>query len=94
MQRATGNWTRPGRIVEIVYDAQSPKPLLLAAIGAVGSIRPTEAGRILIDLADSDETDLAGKGHTPAPFFLNFNSQSNPIEAHRVFTTPHVYSGS
>jgi hypothetical protein len=33
--------------------------LLLAAIGAVGSIRPAEAPEILLDLADSDDEDIA-----------------------------------
>ena len=37
----------------------SPKPLLLAAIGAVGSIRPAEARKILVDLADSDDEEIA-----------------------------------
>jgi hypothetical protein len=33
--------------------------LLLAAIDAVGSIRPAEAGEILVDLADSDDEEIA-----------------------------------
>jgi hypothetical protein len=33
--------------------------LLLAAIGAVASIRPSEAGSILVDLADSDDEEIA-----------------------------------
>jgi len=35
------------------------KSLLLAAIGGVGSIRPAEAGEILVDLADSDDEEIA-----------------------------------
>jgi hypothetical protein len=46
-------------IVELINDAHSPKPLLLAAIGAVGSIRPAEAREILVDLADSDDEEIA-----------------------------------
>jgi hypothetical protein len=46
-------------IVELVNDARTPQPLLLAAIGAVGSIRPTEAGQVLIDLADSEDEEIA-----------------------------------
>ena len=46
-------------IVELVNDSHTPKPLLLAAIGAVASIRPAEAGRILVDLADSDDEEIA-----------------------------------
>jgi len=33
--------------------------LLLAAIGAAGSIRPAEAREILADLADSDDEEIA-----------------------------------
>lgn len=40
-------------------DAHSPKPLLLAAIGAVGSIRYAEAREVLVDLADSDDDEIA-----------------------------------
>jgi len=32
---------------------------LLAAISAVGSIRPAEAGNILVDLADSEDEEIA-----------------------------------
>jgi hypothetical protein len=56
-----GNWDLDAawsHIVEIVNDAHSPKPLLLAAIGAVGSIRPAEAREILVDLADSDDEEI------------------------------------
>jgi len=31
---------------------------MLAAIGAVGSIRPEEAREILVDLADSDDEEI------------------------------------
>jgi hypothetical protein len=37
----------------------TPKPLLLAAIGAVANIRPAEAGTILVDLADSEDEEIA-----------------------------------
>jgi hypothetical protein len=32
---------------------------LLAAISAVGSIRPAEAGNILVELADSEDEEIA-----------------------------------
>ena len=60
--QAAGNWELDAawdHVVELVNDPDTPKPLLLAAIGAVGSIRPTEAGVILVDLADSDDEDIA-----------------------------------
>jgi hypothetical protein len=59
---AAGNWGLAAawsHIVALVHDSATPKPLLLAAIGAVASIRPEEARRILIDLADSDDEEIA-----------------------------------
>jgi hypothetical protein len=59
---AAGSWELDAawdHVVELVNDPDTPKPLLLAAIGAVGSIRPKEAGVILVDLADSDDEDIA-----------------------------------
>ena len=59
---AAGNWELDAawsHIVELVNDAHTPKPLLLAAIGAVSSIRPAEAREILVDLADSDDEEIA-----------------------------------
>jgi hypothetical protein len=59
---AAGSWELDAawsHIVELLNDARSPKPLLLAAIGTVGSIRPSEARDILVDLADSDDEEIA-----------------------------------
>jgi HEAT repeat protein len=59
---AAGNWELDAAwspIVELLNDAYAPKPLLLAAIGAVGSIRPDEAPEILVDLANSDDEEIA-----------------------------------
>jgi len=58
---AAGNWKLAAawsHVVDIVQDADSPKHLLLAAIGAVGSIRPAEAGAILVDLVDSEDEEI------------------------------------
>ena len=60
--RAAGNWELDEawpHIVELVNHAHTPKPLLIAAIGAVGSIRPAEAREILADLAGSDDEEIA-----------------------------------
>jgi hypothetical protein len=60
--KAAGNWELDAawsHMVELVNDAHTPKPLLLAAISAVGSIRPAEAGNILVDLADSEDEEIA-----------------------------------
>src|ERR1039458_3077286 len=59
---AAGNWELDAawpHIVELLNDPDTPKPLLLAAIGAAGCIRPAEAGMILGDLADSEDEDIA-----------------------------------
>jgi hypothetical protein len=59
---AAGNWALASAwsdIVALVHDAATPKPLLLAAIGAVASIRPPEARRVLEDLGDSDDEEIA-----------------------------------
>jgi hypothetical protein len=46
-------------VVALVEDPATPKPLLIAAIEAVGYIRPQEAGEILADLADSRDEEIA-----------------------------------
>jgi hypothetical protein len=59
---AAGNWGLAAawsHVVALVDDAGTPKPLLLAAIAAVATIRPAEARRILADLADSDDEEIA-----------------------------------
>ena len=59
---AAGNWELDAawpHIVALLNDAGTPKPLLLAAIGAASGIRPQEAGEILIDLAASDDIEIA-----------------------------------
>ncbi len=59
---AAGNWELDAawpHLVALVQDARSPKALLIAAIGAIASIRPAEAPEILIDLADSDDEEIA-----------------------------------
>jgi len=60
--RAAGNWELDAawpHVVELVKNPATPKPLLMAAIEAVGSIRPKEAGEILADLAYSRDEDIA-----------------------------------
>jgi hypothetical protein len=59
---AAGNWGLDAawsHIVALVNDPATPKRLLLAAVGAVASIRPQEAGKILVDLTDSDDEEIA-----------------------------------
>jgi hypothetical protein len=54
---AAGSWELAGAwsdVVALVGDDATPKSLLLAAIGAVASIRSVQA-----DLADSDDEEIA-----------------------------------
>jgi hypothetical protein len=59
---AAGNWGLDAawpHLVTLLQDARSPKPLLIAAISAIASIRPAEAPKILVDLVDSDDEEIA-----------------------------------
>lgn len=60
--RAAGNWEVDAawpHIAALVAAKDTSKDLLLAAIEAVSSIRPREAGVLLVDLADSEDEDIA-----------------------------------
>ena len=46
------------QVVKLVEDSASPKPLRIAAIGAVGQIRPKEAFDILDPLTASDDEEI------------------------------------
>ncbi len=59
---AAGSWELDAawpRIVALLNDPGTPKTLLLAAIGAAASIRPQEAGEMLIRLAVSEDEEIA-----------------------------------
>jgi len=59
---AAGNWELDAawkHVVALAEDPETDKDLLLAAIGAVSSIRPREAGAILMDLTDSEDDETA-----------------------------------
>jgi hypothetical protein len=58
---AAGNWEVKAawsHIKELVISEDTDKPLLLAAIYGLSSIRPQEAGDILFDLTKSDDEDI------------------------------------
>ncbi len=58
---AAGNWEVDAawsHISGLVSSKETDKPLLLTAIDAVASIRPREAGVVLIGLTDSDDEDI------------------------------------
>jgi hypothetical protein len=59
---AAGNWELDAawsHILALVNNAGTPKAFLLVAISAAASIRPQEAGKALIDLAASDDEEIA-----------------------------------
>jgi hypothetical protein len=59
--RAAGNWELDAawdHITALLEDPKTSKPLQLAAIGAIASIRPNDAKQILIDLTDSDDEEI------------------------------------
>ncbi len=58
---AAGNWELSSawsHITALVTSRETEKSLRLAAIDAVASIRPQEAGTILVDLTESDDEDI------------------------------------
>jgi hypothetical protein len=58
---AAGNWGVDAawpHVAALVTSGETDKPLLLAAIEAVGSIRPHDAAEILGDLLDSEDEDI------------------------------------
>jgi hypothetical protein len=60
--RAAGAWELDAawpHIALLLASAATSKELLLAAIDAVATIRPREAGAILADLADSEDEEIA-----------------------------------
>jgi hypothetical protein len=58
---AAGNWAVDAawpHVADLVTSGETDKPLLLAAIEAVGGIRPHDAAEILGDLLDSEDEDI------------------------------------
>jgi hypothetical protein len=59
---AAGEWgvdAAWSHIFALVSDVGTPKPLLLAAIGAAAGIRPRDAAEVLADLTDSEDEEIA-----------------------------------
>ncbi|MFN0104162.1 MAG: HEAT repeat domain-containing protein [Bryobacteraceae bacterium] len=59
---AAGNWglaSAWSHVVALVDDAGTAKPLRLAAIAAIGAIRPVDARSVLTALVDSDDEEIA-----------------------------------
>ncbi|HWA71857.1 MAG TPA: HEAT repeat domain-containing protein [Polyangiaceae bacterium] len=59
---AAGNWELDAawpRVLALVTSESTEKPLRLAAIEALASIRPQKAARVLSELTDSDDEDIS-----------------------------------
>ena len=59
---AAGNWSLDAawhHVATLVENTKTPKSLRLAAIEALGSIRPQEAAEVLIELTDSSDEEIA-----------------------------------
>jgi HEAT repeat protein len=68
---AAGNWGIRAawpHVAALIHSGKTPKPLLLAAIEAVPSIRPQEAREILTGLAESDDEDIVEAVHEALAF--------------------------
>jgi hypothetical protein len=50
-------------LAALIHSGKTPKPLLLAAIGAVPNIRPQEASELLADLTESDDEEIVDAVH-------------------------------
>jgi hypothetical protein len=58
---AAGNWELDKaypHVLALVKDPRTPKPLILAAIEAVASIRPKDAGQALLERLESDDEEI------------------------------------
>jgi HEAT repeat protein len=59
---AAGNWEVDAawpHITALLASSATSKDLLIAAIEAVATIRPREAGPLLVDLVDSEDEDIS-----------------------------------
>jgi hypothetical protein len=68
---AAGNWGIEAawpHVAALIHSGKTPKPLLLAAIEAVPSIRPQEASEILTGLAESADEDIVEAVHEALAF--------------------------
>ena len=63
---AAGSWGVEAawpHMAALIHSRRTPKPLLLAAIGAVPSIRPQQAGEVLSRLIESDDEEIVEAVH-------------------------------
>lgn len=67
-------------VAALVAAEATDKPLLLAAIDAVASIRPRQAARMLGDLADSDDEDIATAVQDALDMARGFSGEDDELD--------------
>ena len=80
---AAGNWEVAAawpHVAALVTSEETEKPLLLAAIDAVASIRPHEARELLDGLADSDDEDIVAAVHEAMAMAAGLSGQDEDDE--------------
>ena len=80
---AAGNWEVVAawpHVAALVTSEETEKPLLLAAIDAVASIRPQEARELLDGLADSDDEDIVAAVHEAMAMAAGLSGQDEDDE--------------
>jgi hypothetical protein len=81
---AAGNWEVDGawsHMARIICTPAIDKPLMLAAIDAVASIRPDDAGVVLGNLIDSDDEDIVDAAQEAIAMADNIASLESEDEA-------------
>jgi len=80
---AAGNWEVAAawpHVAALVTSEETEKPLLLAAIDAVASIRPHDARELLDGLADSDDEDIVAAVHEAMAMAAGLSGQDEDDE--------------
>jgi hypothetical protein len=80
---AAGNWELDaawGHVAALVNSDDTDKHLLLAAIEAVATIRPQEAGAILVDLMHSPDEDISDAVHEALMMAEAFGLDDEDVE--------------
>ena len=89
---AAGNWEVAAawpHVAALLTSGETEKPLLLAAIDAVASIRPHEARELLDGLADSADEDIVAAVHEAMAMAEGLSGQDEDDELRDDDESPH-----
>ena len=67
-------------IIALIENAGTEKDLQIAAIEAIGQIRPEEAREILVELADSEDEDIAAAADEALSFMETPDDEDELID--------------